>query len=171
MNEILTPQEGEFAPFYSGYIAWVKGKDIPKVLLSQIEEVRFLFEKMGEEKSQKAYAMGKWTPKEVLGHIIDTDRIMCFRALCFARGEKSELPGFDQDAYVSNAHFNNIPLPKLLEDFEMSRYSLSSLLQSLPLDSLTNIGIANGVNVSVRALFNIIPGHTQHHLNILEEKY
>ena len=115
MNEMLTPQEGEFAPFYSGYVAWVKGKDIPKVLLSQIEEVRFLFEKMGEEKSLKAYAPGKWTPKEVLGHIIDTDRIMCFRALCFARGEKSELPGFDQDAYVSNAHFNNIPLPKLLE--------------------------------------------------------
>jgi hypothetical protein len=171
MNEILTPQEGEFAPFYSGYVAWVKGKDIPKLLLSQIEEVRFLFEKMGEEKSLKAYAMGKWTPKEVLGHIIDTDRIMCFRALCFARGEKSELPGFDQDTYVSNAHFNNIPLPKLLEDFEMSRYSLTSLLQSLPVDSLTNIGIANGAYVSVRALFNIIPGHTQHHLNILKEKY
>lgn len=171
MNEILTPQEGEFAPFYSGYIAWVQGKDISKILLSQIEEVRVLFEKMGEENSQKAYAPGKWTPKEVLGHMIDTDRMMCFRALCFARGEKSELPGFDQDVYVSNAHFNNITLAKLLEDFEMSRYSLTSLLQSLPIDSLTNMGIANGAKVSVRALFNIIPGHTQHHLNVLKEKY
>lgn len=171
MNEKLTPQEGEYGKFYEGYVSWVKGKDIPKLLLSQIEEVRGLFEQMGEEKSNLAYAPDKWTAKEVLGHITDTDRMMCFRALCFARGEKAALPGFDQDKYVAAAGFNQVSLVKLLEDFEMSRYSIASLLNSLPEASLTNIGIANENTVSVRALFNIIPGHTQHHLNILREKY
>lgn len=171
MNEILIPQEGEYGQFYEGYISWVKGKDIPKLLLSQIEEMRGLYEKMGEEKSKRAYAIGKWTAKEVLGHITDTDRIMCFRALCFARGESAALPGFDQDKYVETAHFNEVPLVRLLEDFEMSRYAITSLLNSLPVKSLKNNGIANETPVSVRALFNIIPGHTQHHLNILREKY
>ncbi|WP_373523958.1 DinB family protein [Aquiflexum sp.] len=171
MNELLTPQEGEYGHFYEGYISWVKGKDIPKLLLSQIEEIRGLYEKMGEEKSNIAYSPGKWTAKEVLGHITDTDRIMCFRALCFARGEKAALSGFDQDKYVASAHFNNMPLVRLLEDFEMSRYAITSLLNSLPVESLKNTGIANETVVSVRALFNIIPGHTQHHLNILREKY
>ena len=171
MNEILTPQEGEYGKFYEGYIFWVKRKDIHKLMLLQIEEVRMLFEKMGEEKSKLAYAPGKWTAKEVLGHITDTDRMMCFRALCFARGEKAALPGFDQDQYVQTAGFNDIPLVRLLEDFEMSRYAITSMLKSLPLESLKNIGIANEYEVSVRALFNIIPGHTQHHLNILRERY
>ncbi|WP_373494543.1 DinB family protein [Aquiflexum sp.] len=171
MNEILIPQEGEYGHFYEGYISWVKGKDIPKLLLSQIEEIRGLYEKMGEEKSNISYAPGKWTAKEVLGHITDTDRIMCFRALCFARGEKAALPGFDQDKYVASAHFNDMPLIRLLEDFEMSRYVITSLLKSLPVDSLKKTGVANENDVSVRALFNIIPGHTQHHLYILKERY
>lgn len=171
MNEILTPQEGEYGQFYEGYISQVKGKDIPKLLLSQMEEIRQFYEKMGEDKSNHAYAKGKWTAKEVLGHVTDTDRMMGFRALCFARGEKATLPGFDQDDYVASAQFNSIPLARLLEDFEMSRYSITSLLNSLPVESLKNAGIANENTVSVRALFNIIPGHTQHHLNILKERY
>lgn len=171
MNEILIPQEGEYGQFYEGYISWVKGKDIQKLLLSQIEEIRGIYEKMGEEKSNHAYAVGKWTAKELLGHITDTDRLMSFRALCFARGEKAALPGFDQDEYVKTANFNSISLTRLLEDFEMSRYAITSLLNSLPVESLKNTGIANETVVSVRALFNIIPGHTQHHLNILREKY
>jgi len=171
MNELLIPQEGEYGQFYEGYISWVKGKDIPKILLNQIEEIRGYYEKLGEEKSNLAYAPDKWTAKEVLGHITDTDRMMCFRALCFARGEKAALPGFDQDQYVATAGFNGIPLVRLLEDFEMSRYALTSMLKSLPMESLKNTGIANENVVSVRALFNIIPGHTQHHLNVLKEKY
>ncbi|MCH6202172.1 DinB family protein [Aquiflexum sp. LQ15W] len=171
MNELLVPHEGEYESYYTGYVNWVIGKDVPTLLLEQVDEIRKFYEQMGEEKSLLAYETGKWTGKEVLGHIIDTDRIMTFRALCFARGEKAALPGFDQDQYVATADFNNIPLSALLEDFELSRKALVSLLKNLPESTYANIGVANGFQVSVRALFHIIAGHAQHHLNVLMLKY
>lgn len=171
MNESLVPHEGEYESYYTGYVNWVKGKNIPALLLEQVEEIREFYEQMGEEKSLLAYEPGKWTGKEVLGHIIDTDRIMTFRALCFARGEKAALPGFDQDQYVVNADFNKIPLSALLDDFELSRKALVSLVKNLPESSYSNIGNANGFRVSVRALIHIIAGHAQHHINVLKQKY
>jgi hypothetical protein len=171
MNELLVPQEGEYESYYTGYVNYVKGKDIPALLLAQVTEIREFYEVMGEQKSLLAYAPGKWTAKEVLGHIIDTDRIMIFRALCFARGEKAALPGFDQDQYVATADFNSIPLSDLLEDFGQSRKALVSLIKNLPESSYSNLGNANGFKVSVRALINIIAGHLQHHLLILRQRY
>jgi len=171
MNELLVPHEGEYESYYTGYVNWVIGKDIPSLLLGQVEEIRKFYEQMGEEKSLLAYAPGKWTGKEVLGHIIDTDRIMTFRALCIARGEKASLPGFDQDRYVATAEFNKIPISRLLDDFEISRRALVSLFANLPESTYANIGVANGFQVSVRALFHIIAGHAQHHLNVLMLKY
>jgi hypothetical protein len=171
MNELLVPREGEYESYYKAYVNWVKGKNIPALLLEQVAEIRVFYQEMGEEKSLLAYEPGKWTAKEVLGHIIDTDRIMTFRALCFARGEKASLPGFDQDQYVATADFNQIPLSALLEDFELSRKALVSLLNNLPESSYSNTGNANGFQVSVRALFHIIAGHAQHHLNVLNQKY
>ncbi|MCL6260563.1 DinB family protein [Aquiflexum sp. TKW24L] len=171
MNELLVPREGEYESYYTGYVNWVIGKDIPSLLLEQVDEIRKFYEQMGEEKSLLAYEPGKWTGKEVLGHIIDTDRIMTFRALCFARGEKAALPGFDQDQYVATADFNSVLLSDLLEDFEQSRKALVTLTKNLPESSYTNIGNANGFKVSVRALIYIIAGHSQHHLNILRQRY
>lgn len=171
MNELLIPQEGEYNPYYETYINWVKGKDLIKILLSQIEEVRNFFEKMGEEKSKLAYAEGKWSAKEVLGHITDTDRVMAYRALSIARGEQASLPGFDQDAYVQTALFDEVPLVRLLEEFEMTRYALVSMLRNIPESTYANLGVANNVPVTVRALINIIAGHTIHHMNILRERY
>lgn len=171
MNELLIPEEGEYNPYYETYINWVKGKDLFKILLSQIEEVRNFFEKMGEEKSKLAYAEGKWSAKEVLGHITDTDRVMAYRALSIARGEQASLPGFDQDAYVQTALFNEVPLVRLLEEFEMTRYALVSMLRNIPESTYANLGVANNVPVTVRALINIIAGHTIHHMNILRERY
>lgn len=171
MNEMLVPQEGEYQSYYTGYVNWVIGKDIPVLLTEQVSEIKQLFQTMGEEKSLKAYAPDKWTAKEVLGHIIDTDRIMTFRALCIARGEKASLPGFDQDLYVASAEFNKIPLSSLLEDFELSRKALVSLFGTLQESTYANIGIANGFEVSVRALIHIIAGHAQHHLNVLKQMY
>jgi hypothetical protein len=167
----MRPKEGEYAPFYAGYISLVIDQDLPKLLFSQIEAIKEYFENIGEDKSNTTYASGKWSQKEVLGHIIDTDRIMTLRALCFARGEKALLPGFDQDQYVASAKFNDIPLVDLLEDFEKSRHALLSFMKTISSDSLVKIGNANGSEVSVRALFNIIPGHTEHHLKILKTLY
>ncbi|RPA69615.1 DinB family protein [Cyclobacteriaceae bacterium YHN15] len=171
MNEQLIPKEGEYGAYYEGYISYVKGLDIPVLLLSQIEEVRNIFEKLGELKSNLPYAEGKWSAKELLGHLTDTDRIMAYRALCIARGEQLSLPGFDQDSYVVQGKFNDVPLMQLLEEFEMSRYALVSLLKNLSETVYSNTGLANNNPASVRALFHIIAGHTVHHLQVLKEKY
>jgi hypothetical protein len=171
MNEQMIPREGEYGAYYEGYISNVKGQDIMALLLSQIEEVRNLFEKLGESKSNLAYAEGKWSAKEVLGHMTDTDRIMACRALCIARGEKHSLPGFDQDAYVLEGKFNEVPLMRLLEEFEMSRYALASMFKNIPASSYSHTGLANNNPASVRALLHIIAGHTVHHLQVLKDKY
>lgn len=171
MNEQLIPKEGEYGAYYEAYISRVKGQEIFALLLSQVNEVKNVFEKLGEPKSNLAYAEGKWSAKEVLGHIIDTDRIMAYRALCVARGEQQSLPGFDQDSYVVLGKFNDIPLEKLLEEFELSRIALASMFKNIPLADYSNVGLANNYPVSVRALIHIILGHAAHHLNVLEEKY
>ncbi|PRY84843.1 DinB family protein [Mongoliibacter ruber] len=171
MSEKMIPQEGEFAPYYKKYIDQVKSEDIFKVLMDQIESVRFFYEKMGEEKSNQAYAAGKWSAKEVLGHISDTDRVMAYRAMCIARGEAQSLPGFDQDEYVAKGKFNDISMTRLLEEFEMTRYAIVAMCKNFPDSAYQSIGNANETAVSVRGLIYIIAGHTLHHLSILQERY
>jgi hypothetical protein len=171
MNEISEPQAGEYGAYYENYISLVRGENVFKFLDQQIPEIKFLFYQLGEEKSNLGYAEGKWSAKEVLGHIIDTDRIMAYRALCIVRGDKTSLPGYDQDAYVKNGNFNQLSIEDLLGEFEVSRKGIISLLKNTSASTYRNIGNANNVEVSVRGLFYIIAGHTVHHLNILKERY
>lgn len=171
MNELLMPQVGEYGAYYENYISWVKGKDIPEVLISQIQEIRNIYDHLGDRRSHLSYAEEKWSAKEVLGHITDTDRIMAYRALAIARGEQASLPGYDQDNYVITGKFNDIPLGRLLEEFELSRFALVSMMKNIPESCYVNLGTANNTSVSVRAIFHIIAGHTIHHLNILKERY
>ncbi len=171
MNTLNLPREGDYPQFYSTYISQLTANDYAAQINSQMEELRVYFAQKGKEWADTPYAEGKWSPKEVLGHMLDTERIMIFRALCFARGEKSSLPGFDQDPYVLNARFGAVPLEWLLEDFEAHRKSLLTLLRTLPQDSLDNVGHANGNPITSRALFWIIPGHFIHHFKILKERY
>lgn len=171
MNELILPQEGEYVAFYQGYIAAVADKDIMALYETQIEEVRQLFGHLGEEKSRLAYAPGKWTAKELLGHMTDTDRIFGYRALCIARGETGPLPGFDQDQYLAAAEFNDLPLEQLIRDFELSRIAITSMVRSIDPKHYPRIGNANGNPVSLRAILTMIPGHAHHHLGILRERY
>ena len=171
MNELLVPQEGEYQSYYTGYVNWVKGKDIPVLLLDQVSEIKRFYLEMGEEKSLLAYEPGKWTAKEVLGHIIDTDRIMTFRALCFARGEEIALPGFDQDPYVIAGKFNQVSSDLLLQDFEAQRNALLTFINTLDESVLDFVGNANGKPITPRALLWIISGHFIHHFKILNERY
>jgi hypothetical protein len=171
MNEILIPQVGEYAPYYEKYIKMVKDKNIFQLLMSQIEEVRSLYEQLGEEKSNLTYEPGKWTAKEVLGHMMDTDRVMAYRAMCISRGEVQQLPGFDQDEYVKNSKFNETSLTVILEEFEMTRYAMVAMFKNFPDDTYPNLGNANQTPVSVRGLIYIVAGHTIHHLGILKERY
>jgi len=171
MNLINQPKEGDYPAFYATYLNLTSGNDYEKQITVQNEALIKYFHDKGPEWSEKAYAEGKWTPKEVLGHIIDTERIMTFRALCFARGEKASLPGFDQDPYVLNARFGEVPTELLLKDFVAQRKALLTMMKILPESSLDHVGHANGNPITPRALFWIIPGHLTHHLRVLNELY
>ncbi|MCY1525757.1 DinB superfamily protein [compost metagenome] len=123
------------------------------------------------EKSDYAYAPGKWTIKELTGHIIDTERILVYRLLCFARGEQSPLPGFEEDDYVANAHFKDRSLFSMGDEFSLLRRANLHLVQSLNEEELDRIGISNGKKMSVRALVFILAGHVIHHTRIIKERY
>ncbi|SFU11967.1 DinB superfamily protein [Algoriphagus locisalis] len=171
MKTLDQPKEGDYSPFFSTYLKLVSGNNYEELVLKQSDSLLKLFKNKEAEWADKPYAEGKWTPKEVLGHMIDTERIMTFRALCFARGEKSSLPGFDQDPYVLNARFGHVPLDHLMDDFVSQRMALLSLLRILHEDTLDLVGTASGNPITPRALFWIIPGHFEHHMNILKERY
>lgn len=171
MKIIKQPKKGDYSDFFSTYLSLVEGDNFEELILGQINQINGLFRSKSQAWAEIAYEVGKWTPKEVLGHIIDTERIMTFRALCFARGEQAELPGFDQDPYVLNGKFSAVPLSDLLEDFRIQRMSMLSMLKSIPEDCLDQIGIASGNPITPRALLWIIPGHFRHHYHILQTNY
>ncbi|GGZ25789.1 hypothetical protein GCM10007049_17940 [Echinicola pacifica] len=171
MNERLVPSEGEYGEFYETYISKVRGRDLDALMLSQVEDLRQYFEGMKEEQAAQSYEEGKWSLKELIGHINDTEKVMLYRALCIARGEKQSLPSMDQEEYVAKGNFNDQPLALLLEDFELTRFVIRNFFRSLSPDALTYTGSANGYTTSVRALMNIIPGHFLHHMQILKERY
>lgn len=171
MNTFSLPKKGEYSAYFDTYISKVPDENFTDLILRQIKDLKLLFESKEAGWCSLPYAEGKWTPKEVLGHVIDTERIMTFRALCFARGEKNPLPGFDQDPYVVNARFGQVPVDLLLQDFEAQRMALLTLIKTLDESVLDNLGNANGNPISPRALFWIIPGHFVHHFRILKERY
>lgn len=171
MNTFALPKKGTYSAYFDTYISKVPDENFTDLILQQINDLKQLFPSKEAGWSSLPYAEGKWTPKEVLGHIIDTERIMTFRALCFARGEKNSLPGFDQDPYVLNADYEQVSVALLLEDFEAQRKALLTLISTLNENSLDRVGIANGHPITPRALFWIIPGHFEHHFRILKERY
>ncbi|WP_026952436.1 DinB family protein [Algoriphagus mannitolivorans] len=172
MNTFSLPKKGDYAGFYETYISKLQPEsNYRELIYSQIYDLNELFSKKKNGWADTPYAPGKWSPKEVLGHVIDTERIMTFRALCFARGEKQAMPGFDQDPYVLNARFGQVEIGDLLLDFESQRKSILTLLKTLPNDTLDIVGTASGNPITPRALFWIIPGHFIHHMNIFLERY
>ncbi|KQT20518.1 DNA damage-inducible protein DinB [Chryseobacterium sp. Leaf404] len=130
-----------------------------------------LYSYLTENQSKFAYAEGKWTLKEVLLHLSDTERIFQYRILSFARGEKSDLPGFDEEKYAANSFANDRSLESLLEEYQWVRKSSQILLETLNPQVLKNTGIANGNQISVETICKLIVGHNIHHLNVVEERY
>ncbi|MDQ8005103.1 MAG: DinB family protein [Pedobacter sp.] len=163
------PQIQDYPQWYKGYIDLVDG-DVLQILETQAENFA-AFVQQHVDKADYAYAPGKWTIKEMFGHIIDTERIMVFRLTSFARAEKSALPGFNEDDYVTNAHFKDRSLVSLCEEFVLLRKSNMYLLSSLNDEELDRSGIANGNPISVRALVFILAGHVMHHKNVIIERY
>lgn len=171
MKTFSLPQQGEYPSYFETYLNKVPEVSFSNLILNQIVELRNLFDSKPRGWNNIAYAPGKWTPKEVLGHISDTERIMTFRALCIARGEKQSLPGFDENLYVTAAHFSEIPISDLLDDFENQRKSLLSLVSTFTESTLDFLGMANEKQITPRALLWIIPGHFIHHFEILNTRY
>jgi len=165
------PEKGEYASFYENYISEVQGNDILTTLDEQRRQMLLLLSGRKESDGDIRYAPGKWSVKEVLGHICDAERIMGYRALRIARNDSTPLPGFDENTYVANAPFAHLPLPDLIEDFIAVRRASLSLFRNFDEPAWTRRGIANNNEVTVRALAYIIAGHELHHRRMLEEKY
>jgi len=165
------PEATEYAPYYERYISLVTAPDIVAQLQEQINETTAKFSSAGESKADFRYAPGKWSVKEVLGHLIDTERIMAYRALRISRNDPKPIEGFDQDDYVRNAPHGRCRLQDLVEEFACVRKASVCLFRSLDADAWLRRGTANKAEVSVRALAYIIAGHELHHRNLLVEKY
>ncbi len=165
------PEKGEYASFYENYIARVQGSDILATLDEQRRQMLLLLSGRKESDGDIRYAPGKWSVKEVLGHICDAERIMGYRALRIARNDSTPLPGFDENNYVANAPFAHLPLPDLIEDFIAIRRATLSLFRNFDEPAWTRRGVANNNEVTVRALAYIIAGHELHHRRMLEERY
>jgi hypothetical protein len=165
------PELAEYDRYYERYVSLVKETDIIAAMENQLAEIEKLFAGISEEKSLTAYAPGKWTIKELLGHLTDGERIFAYRALRISRADQTPIEGFEQDGYIENSSFNTAKLIDLTEELILSRKANLILFKNLSGDAWTRIGTASGVPVSVRALAFIMVGHVRHHLNILRERY
>lgn len=165
------PETSEFADYQIGYVSKVPDTDIITFLQRQLEDVLALFRAVSEEKGNYRYAPDKWTVKELLGHVIDTERVFAYRALSFSRNDASPLPGFDQDPWLQNANYTNVPLKELLDEFDAVRRSTIYLFGHLDAGAWMRRGLANNNPITVRAQAFVIAGHVEHHLEILKSRY
>lgn len=163
------PQIQEYPEWAKTYISKVEGNVI-EILAAQATDFPSFIRSISH-KADYAYAPGKWTIKEMMGHMIDTERILVYRLTCFARGEVASLPGFEEDDYVDIAHFSDRSLESFCEEFELLRKANLFLIQSLNEEELGRIGTANSKQVSVRAMVFVIAGHVIHHTGVIKERY
>jgi hypothetical protein len=171
MSKIQRPAADEFAPFYANYVAGVPDGDIVDVLTRQGRDLEALLAGVSPERADFRYAPGKWTVKEVVGHISDGERIFAYRALRISCGDATPLAGFDQDSYVAAAGSSRRTLADLLAEFQTVRASTVSLFQAMTDEESRRTGSANAVPVTARALAYIAAGHERHHAKILRERY
>jgi hypothetical protein len=165
------PAETEYASFYAPYLALVPEEDILAVLAGQNVLLRRLVDSVPEDRETFRYAPGKWSIRELLGHVGDFERVFGFRAFAFSRNEKRPFPGFDEDAYVAESGFDGRSLESLAGDFTGLREVNLALLRRLPPEAWLRTGVANDHEISVRALAYLLAGHLRHHLGILRERY
>jgi hypothetical protein len=167
----VRPQAGEYAAYYEKYVSLVPGTDILGVLEAQRMLMTQLLGARSEREGNFRYAPDKWTVKELVGHIADSERVFAYRALRISRNDKTPIEGFEQDDYVKNGNFNERTLADLAEELAVVRSASLALFLGLDAAAWQRRGIANKNEVTVRALAFIIAGHELHHRRILEEKY
>jgi hypothetical protein len=170
MIRITKPQPEEHADYYAKYIKLV-GDDALAALRAQSASTPRLLSGLSEAQAMHRYAPGKWSVKEVVGHLLDAERVFGYRALRIARADMTPMPGFDENAWVPTGHFDRRPMPELVSDYQTVRAATVALFSSLDDEALTRVGTANNLPFSVRALALIIAGHEVHHVGILRERY
>lgn len=165
------PESNEYDPYFERYISLVPDADITDTLAAQPAELRVVFGGCTEEKGSFAYDPAKWSVKEVLGHLIDGERMFGYRSFRIARGDMTPIEGFEQDGYIENARANFRSFADLLDEFELLRVANVLMFNNLNEADWQRTGTANSSSVSVRALAYIMAGHVTHHLKILKERY
>jgi DinB family protein len=165
------PHPTEHIPYYEEYIALVPEGDVLAILAAQVGEVGAFVRAVPEERASYRYAPGKWSVRDVLGHLIDTERVFGYRAFSIARGETQPLNGYEQDDYATAAAADRARLADLFLEFEIVRRSNLAMFRRLSEEDSRRVGTAAGHPISVRALAYIMAGHIPHHLQILRERY
>jgi len=165
------PAEGDYAPLYENYVRLATGDDVFTVLNRSWDQLGLWLGGIPEEKLSYFYAPGKWTVAQMLQHLIDSERVFAYRAMCFARGEKSSLPGFDENAYAERATAEHRSLIAMKEELRALRKATITLYNSFTREDLAESGIAFGYRVTVNAMGYIMAGHIYHHQRIYEERY
>ncbi|HEX8814248.1 MAG TPA: DinB family protein [Terriglobales bacterium] len=165
------PQAGDYAPHYEKYIAKLEDDDVLAILDQQRRQMLLLLSSRSEADGDFRYAPGKWSVREVVGHICDVERVFAYRALTISRGDQTALPGFDENAWAENAPWGHRRMEDLIEEYIAVRRATISLFRNLDEAAWNRRGDANGHVVTVRALAYIIAGHELHHRHLLEERY
>lgn len=165
------PTEQEYAPFYAGYVAHVPEDDVLAVLRGQLDDLRAFARAVPADLESFAYAPGKWTVREVAGHLGDAERVFGYRAFRFGRGDQTPLASFDENLYVANGRCGGVPVATLVEELLHLRASNLAVLERLDEAAWGASGTASGKLITVRALAFVMAGHVRHHLRILRERY
>lgn len=171
LESLPRPESSEYAAFYSPYLAQVPERNVLPALESQLEEVLPLLASISEEGAGHRYAPGKWSIRELVGHLSDAERVFAYRMLRFSRADETPLSGFDEDHFVAHGAYDGRTLIDLTAEFRHLREANLHMIRGLEPDMLTRSGLANGHAISVRALAFVMVGHVRHHLGILKERY
>jgi hypothetical protein len=165
------PAESEHAPYYGRYVSLVAEDDAIAALERQVDEIRRLVASVPADRETFRYGPDKWSVRQVIGHLVDGERVFGYRAFCISRGEQAALPSFDENAYVAESRYDEIPLPELGRELLAVRDANLVALRRLDAGAWTRMGSASGKPVSVRALGFVMVGHVRHHAAILRERY
>lgn len=164
-------QKDEYIPYFNSYIQQAGAVDLVEGLLQGMDTMIAFYEAIGGDKLEYSYAEGKWTIKEIINHLIDSERVFCYRAMRFARYDKTVLSGFEENHYAEASKANGRSIASLLEEYRLVRLSTIALFSSFDNDMMLNKGVAGGGEVSVRALGFLIIGHEKHHGNVIKARY
>ena len=168
---ISRPEKSEYAPYFEVYVSRVGEGDIIEILSQQIDDTFSLLRDIGEDKAAHRYEPGKWSMKQVIGHLSDCERVFGYRALRFSRKDETELPGFEHDDYVMHGGFDDRTLLEVLVEFRAVRMASIAFFRNASQDVLDRRGVAGGNSFTVRALACILAGHEAHHIGVVKERY